>query len=440
MKKYLLMLSVSSLAIYNLFSQTAPGQVSLAIGTNSSVTGQNTFASGLGAQATSPSQFYTATAIGYNCKATGNNSIAMGLLTNASAEQSIAIGNSSLSNGYSCFAFGSFTTASGSMSTAIGAYIGTGGKKGAFAIGDVPGNNTQTNNDADNQMMMRFAGGYKFLLNPTTQAFAINSNGTIGIDQSNHNNGTITGGLIFGGGSGEGIASKRTGGGNQYGLDFYSNFTNRMSITNAGKIGIGTSSPQQMFSVAGSMNIDQNNQNSGSYLQSALTFGSGSGEGIASNRAGGVNQYGLDLYAGGINRMCITNGGNVGIGITLPAAKLHVNGTIMATGTITPSDIRYKKDIHPINDALKKIMNLSGYSYSLRTDEFPEMSFETKKQIGVIAQEVEKVLPEVVVTLQSGYKTVDYPKLIPLLIQGMKEQQQQIEELKKLVAELIKNK
>ena len=439
MKKYTILLATIILSA-NLFAQTTPTQVSLSVGTNSTVAnGQNAFAFGLNSQATG-TQFSTAAAIGYNCKATGNNSLAIGLGTNSSAEQSIAIGNSSLSNGYSCFAFGSFTTASGSMSTAIGAYIGTGGKKGSFAIGDVPSNNTQTNNDADNQMMMRFAGGYKFFLNSNAQAFAINPNGTVNIDPGNLNNGTVNSGLIFGSQSGEGIASKRTAGGNQFGLDFYTSFANRMSITNTGKVGIGTTSPQQTLSVGGSLNIDQNNLNSGSYLQAALTFGSNSGEGIGSNRVGGVNQYGLDLYSGGVNRLTITNGGNVGIGITSPTAKLQVAGNIVAIGTITPSDIRYKENIVPIDNALDKIMSLSGYYYSFKAKDFPDMGFDSQKQIGIIAQEVEEVLPEVVTTLQNGYKAVDYPKLIPLLIQGIKEQQQQIDELKRLVLALTKDR
>jgi len=54
----------------------------------------------------------------------------------------------------------------------------------------------------------------------------------------------------------------------------------------------------------------------------------------------------------------------------------------------------------------------------------------------VIAQEVEKVLPEVVQTRESGYKAVKYEKIVPLLIEGIKEQQEQIEELKKEVEEL----
>ena len=266
------------------------------------------------------------------------------------------------------------------------------------------------------------------------------------IDQLNRNQGTILSNtLTFGSSSGEGIGSNRSNG-NQYGLDFYTNNVIRFSITNAGKVGIGTLMPEKQLSLSGGMNIDQANANNGALNWATLTFGSASGEGIGSNRSGGGNNpWGLDFYAGGNNRMVITNGGNVGIGINSPGTKLHVNGNIVAMGTVTPSDIRYKKNIVPVDNALKKIMSLSGYYYFFRTNEFPDMDFDTERQIGIIAQQVESVLPEVVTTLRNGYKTVDYPKLIPLLIQGIKEQQQliekqqqQIDELKKMVETLLK--
>ena len=91
-----------------------------------------------------------------------------------------------------------------------------------------------------------------------------------------------------------------------------------------------------------------------------------------------------------------------------------------------------------MKDALKKIMALSGYYYSLRKDEFPDMQFDSGPQLGLIAQDVEKVLPQIVYTTQNGYKGVDYTKIVPLLIEGMKEQQKQIDELKKMVDALIR--
>lgn len=94
------------------------------------------------------------------------------------------------------------------------------------------------------------------------------------------------------------------------GVNFASTGANQFLIRAAGGVGIGLNAPQQQLSVAAGMNLDQNNANAGT-VASALTFGSASGEGIASKRTAGANQYGLDFYTGAINRMSIANNGNV---------------------------------------------------------------------------------------------------------------------------------
>ena len=100
----------------------------------------------------------------------------------------------------------------------------------------------------------------------------------------------------------------------------------------SGSLAIGTSgAPQQNLSVNGGMNIDQGNLNSGS-TASSLTFGSASGEGIASKRTTGGNLNGLDFYTGWTNKMSITNSGDVGIGTTSPNYKLNINGTLSLGG------------------------------------------------------------------------------------------------------------
>jgi len=177
--------------------------------------------------------------------------------------------------------------------------------------------------------------------------------GGLNVDQNNQNakgptSGQPSFGLTFGtnagtggGTSGEGIASNRAGGPNQWGLDFYTNYASRMSITQAGNVGIGTTTPQQNLSIQGGLNVDQNNQNANGPTSGqpsfGLTFGTNagtgggtSGEGIASNRAGGSNQWGLDFYTDYASRMSITQAGNVGIGPSSPTqtwqAKLSVQG------------------------------------------------------------------------------------------------------------------
>jgi len=105
---------------------------------------------------------------------------------------------------------------------------------------------------------------------------------------------------------------------------------------------------------------------------------------------------------------------------------LYVTGDAWSTGTWGSSDIRWKKNITPINNALEGLMQISGVKYDWRQDEFPEMNFDNKTHVGMIAQEVEKVFPELVNTDDKGFKAVAYDKLSAILLEGMKEQQQQI--------------
>ena len=106
---------------------------------------------------------------------------------------------------------------------------------------------------------------------------------------------------------------------------------------------------------------------------------------------------------------------------------MHVIGNILASGTITPSDKRYKTNIHTLESTLSNVIRLRGVSYDMKK-EYKEKGFGEGLQIGVIAQEVEKVYPELVITNpETGYKAVDYSKFTPILIQAIKEQQQVID-------------
>jgi hypothetical protein len=128
--------------------------------------------------------------------------------------------------------------------------------------------------------------------------------------------------------------------------------------------------------------------------------------------------------------------GNVGIGTNEPRAKLTVAGDISGSGTLRmngdiiayySSDERLKDNLIPISSASYKITQIGGYEF----DWNKESKDYSGHDVGVIAQEIEKVLPEVVVTRGDGYKAVKYEKIIPLLVQGLKEQQEEINQLKK---------
>tara|TARA_R110002051_G_scaffold109497_3_gene182169 strand:+ start:3495 stop:7637 length:4143 start_codon:yes stop_codon:yes gene_type:complete len=103
--------------------------------------------------------------------------------------------------------------------------------------------------------------------------------------------------------------------------------------------------------------------------------------------------------------------------------SLHVKGDIVASES---SDERLKDNIKPIENAIDKIDKIGGYEF----DWNDKQELYKGHDVGVIAQEIEKVLPEIVETREDGYKAVDYKKIVPLLIQAIKEQQKQIEELK----------
>ena len=123
------------------------------------------------------------------------------------------------------------------------------------------------------------------------------------------------------------------------------------------------------------------------------------------------------------------NGGNVGIGTSTPSVKLEVNGRLKTNGINELSDKRYKKNIEVLTEALAKVEKLRGVSYDWKTEEFPNKNFEAKHQIGLIAQELELVFPELVNTDVEGYKSVDYSKLVAVLIEAVKEQQKEITDL-----------
>jgi hypothetical protein len=174
----------------------------------------------------------------------------------------------------------------------------------------------------------------------------------------------------------------------------------------------------------------------------------------------GINQNGagslLKIAKSNQIRTIITNDGNMGVGVfnesstppILPLEKLHIMGNIIATGRITSgySDKRLKIFTSNISNSLDIISNLNGYYYH-PNEEALKVGFENEKQIGLSAQEVQSVLPEIVkiapfdmtrddngnITSKSGksYLTICYERLGPIFVEAIKELTGQIKELKK---------
>jgi hypothetical protein len=176
----------------------------------------------------------------------------------------------------------------------------------------------------------------------------------------------------------------------------------------------------------------------GVYGESILV-GSGARFGIYGNASGGESNFGVYGYAAGTNAYAGYFGGNV-----------YVSGTVTQS-----SDRSLKKNIMPLSGSLQKILDLQGVTFEWKSEtelgksdrgenasskptELKLFSFPVGKQIGVIAQDVEKVVPELVQTNAEGLKSVDYIKMIPLLIEAMKEQQNLIDSQSEKILNLEK--
>ena len=116
-------------------------------------------------------------------------------------------------------------------------------------------------------------------------------------------------------------------------------------------------------------------------------------------------------------------------------SNLAITGTMTCTGNITAftSDIRLKTEIQPIENAVTKVLKLNGFTYN-HNEVAGELGLDTDiRYAGVSAQDVKEVLPEAVkpAPANADYMTVQYEKLVPLLIEAIKELKAEIDELKK---------
>ena len=126
----------------------------------------------------------------------------------------------------------------------------------------------------------------------------------------------------------------------------------------------------------------------------------------------------------------------IGMAASATAGRIDATNDIVAYSS---SDIRFKENITPIENAIDKINQIGGYTYDWKEENKIEHGYDGN-DVGVIAQEIEAVLPQLVQTRESGYKAVKYDKLVALLIEGIKEQQYQIDELRNKIEKLENGK
>ena len=117
---------------------------------------------------------------------------------------------------------------------------------------------------------------------------------------------------------------------------------------------------------------------------------------------------------------------------TYNSPQLKVEGRLECNDFKNPSDKRLKRDILPIKNALDKILMLNGVTYNWNKEFNPDQNLDDNNHIGLLAQDVEKIIPQIVSTDDSKHqlKSMTYTELIPVLIEAIKEQQTQINELK----------
>jgi hypothetical protein len=237
--------------------------------------------------------------------------------------------------------------------------------------------------------------------NGWSEKMRLDRNGSLSIEHGNLNNGTLYPGLIFGGPStGEGIASKRTAGGNQWGLDFYTSYQPRMSILNNGFVGIGTGTPYQALTVNGTIGFSDGTASLMVNSQSCCNSGTRM---IWSHSPGFLN-WGI-FYNDTTDRMDFRTGpggevftvglssGGVGVGTKSPDQLFSVNGGASKVGGgswSVYSDRRLKQDINSFTDGLAVLKNIRPVSFRYNG----RLGYPTDKTyIGVIAQEIQSVAP-----------------------------------------------
>ena len=249
---------------------------------------------------------------------------------------------------------------------------------------------------------------------------------------------------------GDGLVQKRDLGGNAF-TNIPSNVvltTGNQTVagvkTFSDNVGIGTTTPDSKLEVVGNYKQKAADGNTQGFTLSINS----STDAVSLN-----NFYNASMTFSTNNsvKMTILGGGNVGVGTTSPSQKLEVVGkakitTSLAVGAITPSattgridasndivafstsDIRLKDNIKVIDNALDKVNSIQGIEFDWIKKE--SVHGNEGHDIGVIAQEIEKILPDVVTTRDNGYKAVKYEKIVPLLIEAIKELTNEINELK----------
>lgn len=471
---------------------TAKGNSSVAMGSATTVNGENSVGLGYfttvngdrstGAGYVATASGFASTAIGFGPIAQGNYSVSIGANTHAIGGASLSMGDNSYATGNNATSIGLYTRARSDYSFVVGKYNDSTATNRLFEIGNGTADNARSNavtvltngsalfsapsslpgtpdnppaTGAGNRMMW-YADKAAFRAgNVTNDSWDKDKTGNISFaagsnTQASGITSTALGNFAFATGdisfaAGNSVFAKA-----KMGAAFGTNNDN----TDSPNPSVEAAS-DRIFQVGnGSSNLTRSNaltilRNGNIGMAGVvnpakpLSFPASLGEKILLY-PGGTGEVGIGVYGNELRLHCDNPGSMVSFGtqdnagvftqagrfqISAPYA-LYVNGSIWANGTTYASDERFKQNITPISTPLQKLLQLNGVEYEMKSSAFPANHFQSGRQIGLLAQNVEKVFPEAVNELD-GYKGVDYARLVPLLIESIKELKKEIEELKK---------
>jgi hypothetical protein len=358
----------------------AAGRFTAARGNASVAMGYQTLAEGL-----------FSTAFGYDSKAVGVQSFVAGRISEALGTNSMALGYNAIAAGEYTTALGYTTRANGAYATALGfASVATG--PNALATGQ----NTNA------------IGAYSSTFGVETRAKALGGMavGSWNNDLDNPGGSEQDADRIFQIGNGSsGLRS------------------NALTVLRNGHVGLG----------------NVNSPNAPLHFNNALQ-----NRKIILYQDGNINDdhryYGFGIQSGILRYQTdATNASHVFYAATGPGTsnelfRIQGDGNAILAGVLTQnSDATLKKNIEPIDDAGALLAQLHGYRYQWKDE-----NADTEKQLGLLAQEVQKVLPELVKEGDNGKLGVNYSGLIPVLLEALKEQQQRIDKLERLLEKIMK--
>ncbi len=357
---------------------TASGLYSTAMGNSSLASGTNAIAMGQLTHATNNS----ATAMGNNTTASGTVATAMGFNSLAGGAYATAMGNNGSASGESATALGNFTTASGFYSTALGSNTIASGDF-SVAMGEF------VNARSAYETVL---GKYNTVYTPSSTTFWIPSDRLFSVS-----NGTSSGAR-----------------------------SDAFTILKNGYLGMGTSLP------TAKLHIKHN-----SYPDPSLLIEETENDYTRMEfRNTSVNSFWqMNAKAQTVAANAQLEFWNSSAGVPTTPLIIYGNGDATLSGTLTQnSDSRLKRNVEPLELNLEKLIQVKGYNYYWKSE-----AADQEIQTGVLAQELQKIFPSLVKKDKEGILSVNYIGLIPVLIESVKEQQKQIDELKLLVTRLLKN-